>query len=214
MRERSSRKDGCWRASGTRTSSPSTASIATTASSACGWSSSTASRWRASSATRGALDPREAALIGIDLCRAVAAVHKAGLVHRDIKAHNVMREGSGRIVLMDFGAGELRTGAVRSRVRRRDAAVSGSRVVRRRACDDCQRRLQHGRAAVPPRHGEISGRRRDAGADRGCAGATGALTISAICGPSFRTASRRSWSGRSTATRPAAIGPATRCSAI
>ena len=60
-------------------------------------------------ATRGALDPREAALVGIDLCRAVAAVHKAGLVHRDIKAHNVMREGSGRIVLMDFGAGELRT---------------------------------------------------------------------------------------------------------
>jgi serine/threonine-protein kinase len=60
-------------------------------------------------ATRGALDPREAALVGIDLCRAVAAVHKAGLVHRDIKAHNVMREGSGRIVLMDFGAGGLRT---------------------------------------------------------------------------------------------------------
>jgi eukaryotic-like serine/threonine-protein kinase len=60
-------------------------------------------------ATRGALDPREATLVGIDLCRAVAAVHKAGLVHRDIKAHNVMRDGSGRIVLMDFGAGELRT---------------------------------------------------------------------------------------------------------
>jgi serine/threonine protein kinase len=36
-------------------------------------------------ATRGVLGPREAALIGIDLCRAVAAVHKAGLVHRDIK---------------------------------------------------------------------------------------------------------------------------------
>ena len=59
-------------------------------------------------AARGALDPVEATSIGIDLCRAVGAVHKAGLVHRDIKAHNVMREGSGRIVLMDFGAGELR----------------------------------------------------------------------------------------------------------
>ena len=59
--------------------------------------------------SRGALDPREAAIIGIDVCRAVAAVHKAGLVHRDIKAHNVMREGGGRVVLMDFGAGELRT---------------------------------------------------------------------------------------------------------
>jgi len=60
-------------------------------------------------ATRGALDPREAALVGIDLCRAVAAVHKAGLVHRDIKAHNVMRDGQGRIVLMDFGAGTERS---------------------------------------------------------------------------------------------------------
>ena len=51
---------------------------------------------------------QEAALIGIDLCRAVAAVHKAGLLHRDIKVQNVMREAGGRIVLMDFGAGELR----------------------------------------------------------------------------------------------------------
>jgi TolB-like protein/tetratricopeptide (TPR) repeat protein len=58
--------------------------------------------------TGGVLGPREAALIGIDLCRAVAAVHKAGLVHRDIKAQNVMREAGGRIVLMDFGAGEIR----------------------------------------------------------------------------------------------------------
>jgi serine/threonine-protein kinase len=58
-------------------------------------------------AITGALDPREAALISIDVCRAVAAVHKAGLLHRDIKAQNVMRESGGRIVLMDFGAGEL-----------------------------------------------------------------------------------------------------------
>jgi eukaryotic-like serine/threonine-protein kinase len=59
--------------------------------------------------SRGVLDASEAAQIGADLCRAVAAVHKAGLLHRDIKAQNVMREGSGRIVLMDFGAGEMRT---------------------------------------------------------------------------------------------------------
>jgi serine/threonine protein kinase len=47
----------------------------------------------------------EALLIGLDLCRALAAVHGAGLLHGDIKARNVMREHSGRIVLMDFGAG-------------------------------------------------------------------------------------------------------------
>ena len=60
-------------------------------------------------AARGLLGSHEAALIGVDVCRAVAAVHKAGLLHRDIKAQNVMREAGGRIVLMDFGAGEART---------------------------------------------------------------------------------------------------------
>ena len=54
--------------------------------------------------TQGPFGAREAALIGLDLCRAVAAVHRAGLIHGDIKAHNVMREEGGRTVLMDFGA--------------------------------------------------------------------------------------------------------------
>lgn len=54
----------------------------------------------------GALSPETAASIGADLCGAVAAVHAAGLLHRDIKAQNVVREDTGRIVLMDFGTGE------------------------------------------------------------------------------------------------------------
>jgi len=51
----------------------------------------------------GPFSAREAALIGIDLCKAVGAVHAAGLLHRDIKSANVMRESGGRILLMDFG---------------------------------------------------------------------------------------------------------------
>ncbi len=50
---------------------------------------------------------REAAEIGREVCAAVAAVHNAGLLHRDIKVQNVMRDSDGRVVLMDFGAGEV-----------------------------------------------------------------------------------------------------------
>jgi serine/threonine-protein kinase len=54
----------------------------------------------------GRMGAEEAALIGRDVCRALAAVHGAGLVHRDVKGQNVMREEGGRIVLMDFGLGQ------------------------------------------------------------------------------------------------------------
>jgi TolB-like protein/Tfp pilus assembly protein PilF len=63
--------------------------------------------------TRGAFGAREAALIGLDLCAALAAVHGAHLLHRDLKPQNVMRESGGRIVLMDFGTGEELTGTNR-----------------------------------------------------------------------------------------------------
>jgi serine/threonine-protein kinase len=50
-------------------------------------------------------EPGEVIRIGVELGRALAAVHAAGLLHRDIKAQNVMRADDGRIVLMDFGTG-------------------------------------------------------------------------------------------------------------
>ena len=57
------------------------------------------------------MSAREVAGIGIDLCRALSALHAAGLLHRDVKAQNVMREVGGRIVLMDFsGSGALDPG--------------------------------------------------------------------------------------------------------
>ena len=54
---------------------------------------------------KGRFEPREAAQIGVSLCRALGAVHARGIVHRDVKAQNVVRENDGRIVLTDFGVG-------------------------------------------------------------------------------------------------------------
>jgi len=47
---------------------------------------------------------REAALYGIEICRALSAVHATGVVHRDVSGTNVMRERGGRLVLLDFGS--------------------------------------------------------------------------------------------------------------
>jgi eukaryotic-like serine/threonine-protein kinase len=56
-------------------------------------------------AERGPFAPEEIAQVGVELCRALDAVHHAGLVHRDVKAQNVLRDRDGRIVLGDFGTG-------------------------------------------------------------------------------------------------------------
>ena len=56
-------------------------------------------------AQQGAFDPPDAIEIGVQLCDALAAVHGAGVLHRDVKAANVVIRTDGRVVLMDFGAG-------------------------------------------------------------------------------------------------------------
>ncbi|HET9191679.1 MAG TPA: protein kinase [Vicinamibacterales bacterium] len=54
---------------------------------------------------RGPFPANEVVEVGRQLCRALAAVHDAGLVHRDVKAQNALRDSQGRVVLGDFGTG-------------------------------------------------------------------------------------------------------------
>ena len=62
----------------------------------------------ASRVAKGRLSAGEAVSVGQEVCRALAAVHKANIIHRDVKAQNVMRaHDGGRIILMDFGAGQF-----------------------------------------------------------------------------------------------------------
>jgi Tol biopolymer transport system component len=56
-------------------------------------------------AHKGCLDPVHTAVVGRQIADALATVHRAGLLHRDIKAQNVVMTTDGHIVLVDFGLG-------------------------------------------------------------------------------------------------------------
>lgn len=55
----------------------------------------------------GPLSPRDAAAIGIQVARALRAVHAHGVLHRDVKPGNVLIEPDGHAVLTDFGIAAL-----------------------------------------------------------------------------------------------------------
>src|SRR5579863_6423362 len=47
--------------------------------------------------------PEDAVEITQQICRALEATHGVGVIHRDLKPQNIMRDQTGRILLMDFG---------------------------------------------------------------------------------------------------------------
>jgi HEAT repeat protein len=58
--------------------------------------------------SRGPLPPAEAYDVAIQLLKGLQAVHDLGIIHRDLKAANVMRDTRGVVRLMDFGMARTR----------------------------------------------------------------------------------------------------------
>jgi eukaryotic-like serine/threonine-protein kinase len=67
----------------------------------------------------GKFAPKDAIAVVEQVCRALDSAHSEGVIHRDLKPQNIMRDKNGRIVVMDFGlarslgdSGMTQTGAI------------------------------------------------------------------------------------------------------
>ena len=67
----------------------------------------------------GKFGPKDAIAVIEQVCRALDCAHSEGVIHRDLKPQNIMRDNHGRVVVMDFGlarslgeSGMTQTGAI------------------------------------------------------------------------------------------------------
>jgi tRNA A-37 threonylcarbamoyl transferase component Bud32 len=99
----------------------------------------------------GPLDVKQVLRIGIQVASGLAAAHKHGLVHRDVKPANILLEnGVQRVKLTDFRPGPRRRRRQpdAERLHRRHTAVHGPGAGGRRAARPTQRSVQPGQRAL------------------------------------------------------------------
>ncbi len=58
---------------------------------------------------KGPLPPAEIFEVGLQVVRGLAAIHDAGVIHRDLKTSNIVRDRGGAVRLLDFGIAKRRT---------------------------------------------------------------------------------------------------------
>ena len=63
----------------------------------------------------GPMDPQRAAELGRVLASALTCAHEEGILHRDLKPHNVLIDGAGHVRLTDFGLAKVEGGEALTR---------------------------------------------------------------------------------------------------